>query len=63
MIVLGIDASSKSASAALADKESGQVLGEVFIHNGLTHSQTLLPAIDQVLALCGVAKKESARRV
>lgn len=58
MIILGIDAASKSASAALVAGESGKVLGEVFYDNGLTHSQTLLPAIDEVVRVAGIAKTE-----
>lgn len=40
MIILGIDSSSKSASAALM--KDGTILCENYINSGLTHSQTLM---------------------
>lgn len=58
MYILGIDAASRSASAALVEAQSGNVLGEIFLNNGLTHSQTLLPAIDDLVRLAGIAKTE-----
>lgn len=42
-MILGIDSSSVTAAAALAD--NGRVLAESFENSGLTHSQTLLPMI------------------
>lgn len=47
MKILGIDSSAKSASAAIV--ENGKVLSSFFINTGLTHSQTLMPMIDNVL--------------
>lgn len=44
MIILGVDSSSKTASAAVV--KDGKVLSETFINNGLTHSQTLMKLID-----------------
>lgn len=44
MIVLGIDCSSKSASAALS--VDGKIMCEQFLNVGLTHSQTLMTLID-----------------
>ena len=52
MIVLGIDSSSVSGAAAVADGE--RILGEELIHNGLTHSQTLLPLVEKTLRKAGV---------
>lgn len=47
MKILGIDSSAKSASAAIV--ENGKVLSSFFINTGLTHSQTLMPMIDNAL--------------
>lgn len=46
--ILALDASSGACSACVA--EDGEVLASVLINRGLTHSQTLLPAIDRVLS-------------
>lgn len=45
--ILAIDSSATAASAALV--EDGKVLGEFYINTKLTHSQTLMPMIDNVL--------------
>lgn len=47
MILLAIDSSAVAASAALV--KDGKLLGEFFIHTRLTHSQTLMPMIDDLL--------------
>ena len=47
MRILAIDSSATAASAALV--EGGKVLGEFYINTRLTHSQTLMPMIDDVL--------------
>lgn len=47
MKILGIDSSAKSASAAVT--ENGKVISSFYINTGLTHSQTLMPMIDNVL--------------
>lgn len=47
MRILAIDSSATAASAALV--EDGKVLGEFYINTKLTHSQTLMPMIDNVL--------------
>jgi len=52
MLILGIDTSGKTASVALCRDD--MVLGEIFINSSITHSQTLMPAIDNLLALCQV---------
>ena len=59
MILLAIECSSKTASAAIfesgadapdsAPSGSGALLGQVFLNAGLTHSETLLPMISQLL--------------
>ncbi len=47
MKILGIDSSAKSASVAVT--EDGKILSSFFINTGLTHSQTLMPMIDNAL--------------
>ena len=46
MTILGIDTSSKACSCALT--RDGQLLNENVMNLGLTHSQTLMPAVDQL---------------
>ena len=47
MIILGIDSSAKSASVALTDDD--KVIGSYYTNTGLTHSQTLMPMIENLL--------------
>lgn len=47
MIILAVDSSAVAASAALT--RDGKVIGEFYINNRLTHSQTLMPMISAVL--------------
>lgn len=51
MRVLAIDSSAVSAGAAVV--EDGKILGRFFVNTGYTHSQTLLPMIENVLAVTG----------
>lgn len=51
MKILAVDTSSKVASCALA--EDDKLLAECVVNNGLTHSQTILPMIDEVLKKSG----------
>ncbi len=46
--ILALDAASGACSACVF--ENGQVLSFVLINEGLTHSQTLLPAVERVLS-------------
>lgn len=46
MTILAIDTSGPSAGAAVY--RDGEILAEVFTHNGLTHSQTIMPAVEHV---------------
>ena len=48
MKILAIDTSSQSASCALSD--DGKLLGEFYENVKLTHSQTILPRVQQLLA-------------
>lgn len=47
MKILAVDTSATAASAAIADED--KLIGEFSINTSLTHSQTLLPMIDQLL--------------
>lgn len=59
MIILGIDSASVSCSAAVYNSESHTgKFTENFINNGLTHSQTLLPMISEVLKKSDVSAKD-----
>jgi universal bacterial protein YeaZ len=56
MLTLSIDTSANTASVALA--RDGAIIGSIRLNAGLTHSQTLLPAVDSLLALTVVSKKQ-----
>ena len=47
MKILGIDTSAKTASVGLV--EDNNIIDDLFINEGLTHSETLVPMIDEVL--------------
>lgn len=51
MLILAIDSSASPASAAI--REDGKLLGEFFIHTKQTHSQTLLPMVENLLKAAG----------
>ena len=53
-MILAVDASSVTAAAALCSGD-GAVVRSDFLHNGLTHSETLLPMICRVLGDTSVA--------
>ena len=50
MLILGIDSATPAASAALADEKG--LLGETLLNVGLTHSEQLLPMIDDLIRQC-----------
>lgn len=56
MLVLGIDSSACAASAAVV--EDGKLLGEYFVNTKQTHSQTLLPMVQSLLASLGKSCEE-----
>lgn len=56
MTVLAIDTSSRAASCAVL--RDGALLGEFYINNNLTHSQTILPMVQALLASTGVVVGE-----
>lgn len=51
MLILAIDSSATPASAAI--RQDGQLLGEFFINTKQTHSQTLLPMVEQLMKSTG----------
>lgn len=56
MKLLSIDSSGKTAACAVT--EDGQILTQSFTDSGLTHSQTLLPIVDDALKLASVSIDE-----
>lgn len=56
MVILGIESSAVSASAAVI--RDGKLLSEAFLNVGLTHSVTLLPLIKQVSEGTGLTPEE-----
>ncbi len=56
MKILGIDSSARSASAAVV--EDGRILSSFFINAGLTHSQTLMPMVDNALKCADIKLDE-----
>ena len=51
MLILGIESSAKAASCALV--RGGVLIGQYFQCSGLTHSATLLPMAENLLASTG----------
>ena len=56
MKILGIDSSGLVAGVAI--EEDGKLISEYMIRNKLTHSQTLLPMIDEMMATSKTPKEE-----
>ncbi len=56
MNILAIDSSGMTASAAIVDDE--KVIAEFTVNNKKTHSQTLLPMIEQVVQMSGLAMQQ-----
>ena len=56
MLILAIDSSGMTASAALVTGE--KVMAEMSVNNKKTHSQTLLPMIRDVFEAAGVQPEE-----
>ncbi len=51
--ILAIESSAKPASAAVC--EDGKIIAQTYINNGLTHSRTLLPLIEDMLKNAGLS--------
>ena len=56
MKILAADTSAKAASVCIADEDA--ILGESFLNIALTHSQTLMPMLEQLLKSTGTAVSE-----
>lgn len=56
MKILSIDSSSVTASVAIT--ENGKILSEKFINNGLTHSQTLMPMVEEAINESKISVKD-----
>lgn len=56
MKILAIECSSLSAGVAITD--DSKLLGESFVNVGLTHSQTLMPMVENVLKSTGIDIKD-----
>lgn len=51
MKILALESTAKAASVALL--EDGKLVGELYLNNGMTHSQTLLPMVRSLLECSG----------
>lgn len=56
MKILSVECTASPVSVALA--EDGKILGEYFLNQKTTHSQTLMPMIDSLLNVCNVAPND-----
>ena len=56
MTILGIDTSSAACSCALL--KDGKLLGETLVNSGLTHSETIMPAVSALLERENLAPKD-----
>ncbi len=54
--ILAVDTSAKAASTAIV--EDGKIIAESFINTKLTHSQTMLPMVENMLKACAVSVDE-----
>ena len=57
MLLLSVDSSAVTASAALT--KDGRVIKSEFINKGLTHSETLLPLIENVMEGCAYKRLDA----
>ena len=55
-MILAIDSSSLVASVAIADEEN--IVAEYTVNLKKTHSQTLLPMIQEIFEMTGLSQKE-----
>ena len=56
MKIIALDSSGTVAAAAIADET--RLIAEYTLDNGMTHSQTLLPMLDEIAGRAGVTMKE-----
>jgi len=57
MKILSIECSATPCSVSLA--ENGKILASAFTNEGLTHSQTLMPMVEDVLKRANTTVKEN----
>ncbi len=55
-MILGIDSSGITASVAIIDEINDIAVAEYTVNTGKTHSETLLPMIDEIMRLTGTPK-------
>ena len=53
LLLLGIDTSGKTASAALFDSDSETFLAQTSLYTQKTHSQVIMPAVKEMIAQAG----------
>lgn len=56
MIILGVECTASPVSVALT--ENGKLVGEYFLNQKITHSQTLLPMCESLLRMAGVSVQD-----
>lgn len=56
MLILALDTATRTAGVALM--KDGRPYGEIILNNGMTHSVSLLPAVDQLLNNCKTELQE-----
>ena len=56
MIILGLDTSGPACSAAVS--KDGAVLQEIVMNTALTHSETLMPAVERVMEGAGIGMSD-----
>ncbi len=57
-MILGIDSSGLTASVAILDEDNDIVIAEYTVNLKKTHSETLLPMIDEMFRLTGIVKSD-----
>jgi tRNA threonylcarbamoyladenosine biosynthesis protein TsaB len=56
MLILGMDTSTRAGSVALLRND--QVLGEILVHSGIAHSESILPAASRIIEQSGIAPRD-----
>ena len=57
MNILAVDTAGKTVGVALLQDD--RLLYECYLDAGMTHSETLMPLIDNCLKLCGIDRKST----
>lgn len=53
LLILGIDTSGKTASAALFDTETEVILAQASLYTQKTHSQVIMPMVKEIISQTG----------